>query len=220
MRGNQFALPLRYKVDAHDRLRQQSCAEMTTANKITIARILLVPVFVVQLLYYMRSGDDWNRIFALIAFALAAISDGLDGYIARHYNQRSELGTILDPLADKLLLVSAVILLSLDSSGYLTRIPLWLTVLIISRDVLVPIGVFVVHHLCGKVALRPRIAGKVATVFQIGVVLWILLQWSEKALGYWIFSAAFFTTLSFIIYMVDGVRKLNASPVSAATKNQ
>ncbi len=193
---------------------------MTTANKITIARILLVPVFVVQLLYYMRSGDDWNRVFAMISFALAAISDGLDGYIARRYNQKSELGKVLDPLADKLLLVSAIILLSLDSKGYLTRIPLWLTVLIISRDVLVPTGIFIVHHMCGKVALRPRIAGKVATVFQMGVVLWILLQWSEQVLGYWIFSAAFFTTLSFVIYIIDGIRQLSASPVSAATKNQ
>ena len=193
---------------------------MTTANKITIGRILLVPVFIVQLLYYMRSGNDWNRILALVSFALASISDGLDGYIARRYNQKSELGKILDPLADRLLLVSAVILLSLDSGGYLTRIPLWLTVLIVSRDVLVPIGIVLVHHLCGKVELRPRITGKVATFFQMAVALWILLQWPERALVYLIYSTAFFTTLSFVIYICAGVRQLNSSPKSAATDRQ
>ena len=85
---------------------------MTTANKITIFRILLVPFFVVEILYYVRSGNELHRLLGLIAFAVAAILDGVDGFVARHFNQRSELGTILDPLADKLLLVSAIVLLT------------------------------------------------------------------------------------------------------------
>ncbi len=79
---------------------------MTTANKVTILRILLVPVFIVEILYYFKNGNEVHRLAGLLCFAIAAILDGVDGYIARRYNQRSELGAILDPLGDKLLLVS------------------------------------------------------------------------------------------------------------------
>ena len=201
-------------------MRQQWSAAMTTANKITIFRILLVPFFIVQFLYYVRTGNELNRVFALLAFALAALLDGLDGYIARRYNQKSELGTILDPLADKLLLVSGIILLSFDSGQYFARLPLWLIVTIISRDMIVLIGVIVVHFMCGKVAVRARFAGKLATVFQMGTVLWILLQWTDRALPFLIFGAALFTGVSGVIYILDGIRQLNASPTSAAAKNQ
>src|SRR5882757_3591042 len=81
---------------------------MTTANKITIFRILLIPFFVIEVLYYMKTGNETHRFTAMLAFGVAAVCDGLDGYIARHHNQRSELGAILDPLADKLLLVSGI----------------------------------------------------------------------------------------------------------------
>ena len=83
---------------------------MTTANKVTILRILLIPFFVVQVLYYVKNGNELHRLLAILSFAVAAICDGVDGYIARRYNQRSELGAILDPLADKLLLVSGIVL--------------------------------------------------------------------------------------------------------------
>src|SRR5882757_7662562 len=109
---------------------------MTTANKITILRILLIPAFIVEVLYYFKTGDEGDRIAGFVCFAVAAILDGVDGYIARRYNQKSELGAILDPLADKLLLVSGIVLLSLPAGRpYLVTIPLWLTATIISRDV-------------------------------------------------------------------------------------
>src|SRR5690349_19875100 len=108
---------------------------MSTANKVTILRILLIPFFVVAVLYYVRTGEEWLRISGLLCFAVASICDGVDGYIARHYNQLSELGTILDPLAYKLLLVSGVVVLSLDNAPHLDPMPLWLTVTIIGRDV-------------------------------------------------------------------------------------
>ena len=92
---------------------------MTTANKVTICRILLVPFFVVAVIYYAKTGVEFYRWFAISCFAVAAISDGVDGFIARHFNQWSELGTVLDPLADKLLLVSAIILLSLHNEPFL-----------------------------------------------------------------------------------------------------
>ena len=126
-----------------------TAAGMTTANKITITRILLIPFFVVQLLYYVDTGNEYNRFWALLAFAVAAISDGIDGYIARRYNQRSELGAFLDPLADKLLLVSGIILLSLNHGSILPRLPLWLAGIILSRDLLLLLGV-------GRDSLRGR----------------------------------------------------------------
>src|ERR1035437_9965683 len=136
---------------------------MTTANKITILRILLVPFFVVEVLYYTKAGHELYRLLAIICFAVAAICDGVDGYIARHYNQRSELGAILDPLADKLLLVSGMIVLSFDHQPYLDSIPIWLTVTILGRDMVILIGMVVIQIIVGKVKVMPRLIGKVAT---------------------------------------------------------
>src|SRR5437773_4776140 len=124
---------------------------MTTANKISIFRILLVPVFVVEVLYYAQEGNEMHRLAAILCFAIAAICDGVDGYIARRYNQRSELGAILDPLADKLLLVSGIVVLSFDHHPYLEMIPLWLTGTIIGRDVLLLICLVVIQMTVGKV---------------------------------------------------------------------
>src|SRR5215475_7026316 len=135
---------------------------MTTANKITILRILLVPFFVVEVLYYVKNGNEAHRLAAILSFAVAAICDGVDGYIARRYNQRSELGAILDPLADKLLLVSGIVLLSFDQRPYLQSVPIWLTGTIISRDILLLTGLIVIQMIVGKVKVRPRILGKVA----------------------------------------------------------
>ncbi len=193
---------------------------MTTANKITIARILLIPFFIVQVLYYVDTGDEIHRLLAILSFALAAISDGIDGYIARRYNQRSELGAVLDPLADKLLLVSGVVLLSLHNQPYLPRIPLWLTATILSRDVLLLIGLALIHYMGSKVTIRPVIIGKMATVFQMTCVLWGLLKWDAHWLFIWSVVAGVLTGVSGIIYIWEGVRQLSASPTSTATPKQ
>src|SRR5437763_15664325 len=118
---------------------------MTTANKITILRILLIPFFVVEALYYVKTGNEVHRLLAILAFAIAAICDGVDGYIARRYNQRSELGAILDPLADKLLLVSGMVLFTFNNQPYFGSFPLWLTGTIIARDLMILIGMVVLE---------------------------------------------------------------------------
>lgn len=187
---------------------------MTTANKITIFRILLVPFFIVEMLYYFKNGEEAHRILGLISFAVAAILDGVDGYIARRYNQKSELGAILDPLADKLLLVSAIVLLSLPNQHYLKTIPLWLTATIISRDVMVLIGLGVIQITCGKVVVRPRLVGKLATVLQMITVVWTLNKWSDAWLPCWTLAAAICTAISGLLYVLDGMRQLSASPTS------
>lgn len=189
---------------------------MTTANKITITRILLIPFFVVQLLYYVDTGNEYNRFWALLAFAVAAISDGIDGYIARHYNQRSELGAFLDPLADKLLLVSGIILLSLNNGPILPRLPLWLAGVILSRDLLLLLGVGVIRYVGGKVTVRPVMIGKVATVLQMACVIWGLLKWDAQWLWYLCLAAGSCTGVSGVIYVMGGIRQLSATPASSA----
>jgi len=191
---------------------------MTTANKITILRILLIPFFVVEVLYYVKTANATHRLVAILCFATAAICDGVDGYIARRYNQMSELGTILDPLADKLLLVSGVVVLSFDHTPHLGQMPLWLTGVIIGRDLLILIGLGVVYITVGKVKVRPRMAGKIATVLQMACVLWLLLKW-DVALGpLWVnvltIAAATFTGVSGLWYVWDGARQLSSSPKS------
>jgi cardiolipin synthase len=195
---------------------------VTTANKVTILRILLIPFFVVEVLYYVQTGNEVHRAVALLTFAVASICDGVDGYIARHYNQFSELGTILDPLADKLLLVSGVVLLSFDNAPHLGQIPLWLTGTIIGRDLLLLVGLIVIHMTVGKVKVRPHFIGKIATVLQMICVLWILLGWDAGWgagwIGYWTLGAAICTGASGLVYVLDGVRQLSKSPSSSPTK--
>lgn len=192
---------------------------MTTANKVTILRMLLIPFFVVEVLYYVRTGNENYRFTALLCFAVAAICDGVDGYIARRYNQWSELGTILDPLADKMLLVSGIVLLSFDHAPYLDQIPLWLTVTIIARDLIILIGLVVIQFTVGKVKVKPHLTGKVATVLQMTTVLWALLKWPKPWLDVWTLSAAVFTGVSGFFYVWAGVQQLGKHPTSLPTKN-
>ena len=192
---------------------------MTTANKITIVRILLIPAFVTMAIYYGQSvqrGDplEWQRFTAIIIFLVAAISDGLDGYVARRYNQRSTLGAILDPIADKGLLLSGIITLSIsnwsETDMHYGRFPAWFPVLVITRDVIILVGSAVLHLLNGKVKVRTSWTGKVATVLQMAALAWVMLQLRFLPLIYVVAAAGFFTFVSGIIYVMDGVRQLQA----------
>jgi len=190
---------------------------MTTANKITILRILLIPFFVVEILYYTKEGGELSRILGISAFAVAAVLDGVDGYVARRFNQRSELGAILDPLADKLLLVSGIVLLSFDHEPFLATVPLWLTGTIIGRDIVLTIGLVVIQMTVGRVKVRPRAVGKVATVLQMAAVLWVLLKLDEGRLFWLALAAAVTTGISGLLYVWDGTRQLGAHPSSSAS---
>jgi CDP-diacylglycerol--glycerol-3-phosphate 3-phosphatidyltransferase len=196
---------------------------MTTANKITILRILLVPFFVVEILYYVRSGNELHRVLGLASFALAAILDGVDGFVARHFNQRSELGTFLDPLADKLLLVSGIIILSADHGPRLGQLPLWLTGTILGRDFLLGLGVVTIRLVVGKITVNPRLSGKMATVFQMVAVVWLLLRWDvsfpQYYLKIWFLGAGILTGLSGLLYVWDGTQQLSSHPSSSPTSD-
>jgi CDP-diacylglycerol--glycerol-3-phosphate 3-phosphatidyltransferase len=190
---------------------------MTTANKITIFRILLIPLFIWLTLDYIRNFQrdqtrEWERILACLIFATAAISDGVDGYIARRYKQKSELGAFLDPLADKALLVSAMILLSVrfkDGTPF-ALLPLWFPILVISRDLILLTGTILIHMLAGKLTPRPRIVGKCATFFQMITLGWVLLKIEWPPYEWPLYAAGFFTLISGIWYIFDGVKHLGA----------
>ncbi|MGI9087571.1 MAG: CDP-diacylglycerol--glycerol-3-phosphate 3-phosphatidyltransferase [Chthoniobacterales bacterium] len=193
---------------------------MTTANKITIVRILLIPAFVTMAIYYGQSvqrGEplEWQRFTAIIIFLVAAVSDGLDGYVARRYNQRSTLGVILDPIADKGLLLSAIITLSICNWSEIDpdygRFPAWFPVLVITRDVVILVGSAVLHLLNGKVTVRTSWTGKVATVLQMFALGWVMLQLHFVPLVYIAGAAGLFTFVSGLIYVTDGVRQLQAA---------
>jgi CDP-diacylglycerol--glycerol-3-phosphate 3-phosphatidyltransferase len=204
--------------------RSSLAGDMTTANKVTILRILFIPFFVVEVLYYVKTGNELHRVVALLTFAVASICDGVDGYIARRYHQISELGMILDPLADKLLLVSAVVILSFDHGPLLGQFPMWFGGTIIGRDILLTLGMGVIQMTVGKVRVRPRLLGKVATVLQMAAVLWLLLKWdrgwTEPATVIVAASAAITTGVSGLLYVYDGVRQLSSSPSSFASTTQ
>jgi len=190
---------------------------MTTANKITIVRILLIPIFIWLTLDYIQNFQrdqtrEWQRIMACVIFAVAAISDGVDGYIARRYKQKSELGAFLDPLADKALLVSAMILLSVrfkDGSPF-ALLPLWFPILVISRDLMLLTGTVLIHMLAGKMTPRPRFVGKCATLFQMITLGWVLLKIDHPPFEWPLYAAGFFTLISGIWYIFDGVNQLGA----------
>ena len=189
---------------------------MTTANKITVVRILMIPVFVTLAIYYGQSiqrGEplEWQRFAAIVVFLVAAVSDGLDGYVARRYNQRSALGVILDPIADKGLLLSGVITLSISNwsdvdPGY-GKFPVWFPVLVITRDAVILVGATVLHLLNGKVRLRPSWTGKVATVLQMCAIAWVMLQLRFIPLPYVVIAAGVFTFISGVIYVLDGIHQ-------------
>jgi CDP-diacylglycerol--glycerol-3-phosphate 3-phosphatidyltransferase len=197
---------------------------MTTANQITIGRILMIPVFVLMALYYGRSvahgaPEEWMRYTAIAIFVIAAASDGIDGYIARRYQQMSKLGVILDPIADKGLLLAGIITLSLSNWQY--EFPLWFPVLVITRDVVIVTGVLAVHLMHGEVHVRPSWMGKTATVTQMIAIGCAMLfsgaEWKARIAGREVafldmpvFIAGFFTLISGLGYVREGIRQLHS----------
>jgi cardiolipin synthase len=175
---------------------------MGLANWLTTLRILLIPVFV-MLLVYRRPTE------ALLVFCLASLTDLLDGYIARTRGRQTRLGAFLDPLADKLLLTSAFVTLT-----YLRVIPFWIAVVVVSRDLVLTVGVLVIHVSGATVHPAPSMLGKLSTGFQMATVLAAMLSFYyfrpllllPRALA-WITAAL--TVASGLQYLVQGLKQLN-----------
>ena len=151
---------------------------VTVPNLLTVVRMALIPVFV-GALYYQRFG------WALAVFVAAGLTDGLDGLFARRFNQYSQLGQILDPIADKLLLVTSFVTLSMPSvmePSALVQphprhlpIPFWVTAAVISRDIFIIVGAAAINVVTGFRGFRPSRLGKVNTVVQIGAIVLVLV---------------------------------------------
>ncbi len=192
-----------------------SKAPMTTANKITIARILLIPVFVGFVIQYASTVNQGSpvegyRWAAIAVFLIAALSDGLDGYIARRFNQHSQLGVILDPIADKGLLLSGLITLTM--SNWPGCFPLWFATLVIGRDALLIVGALVLNHVVGDVTIKPHWTGKVSTFLQMVAISWVMLKIpGETACFAIVLSAGIFTFVSAVVYITDGIGQFQAS---------
>ena len=169
-------------------------------NRLTILRILMAPVIVILVVYRMPA-------WALAAFCVAALTDALDGFIARTRGQRTELGRILDPLADKLLLTSAFV--ALAALGEVRR---WLAIIVVSRDLILVGGSLLTYVLLGKLTVSPSPLGKATTGLQLALVIAAVLDdlWVGAARGLplltWATAAA--TVLSGLDYVVRGSRAL------------
>lgn len=180
---------------------------MNIANKISTFRILSVPFFIASIIYYSQERG-YLRLVALAIFILAAISDAVDGYIARKSNQQSRAGLVLDPLGDKLLLMSAFICLTLNDN-LLFRFPLWVTLIVLSRDVIIVLGAVVIYMVKQNIPLLPNRYGKFSTALQMLSVIAVLMQFKASFIFWWI--AVILTVLSGVIYINKGFKILYAS---------
>jgi cardiolipin synthase (CMP-forming) len=141
---------------------EESGGRMTIPNIITIFRLVLIPIVIVMILQ-----KEWGLAFAL--FAIAGISDGLDGWIARRFDMRSEFGAVIDPLADKALLVSIFITLAV-----VDKIPAWLAVIVVSRDVAIVMAFMVSWVMARPMAVKPLFVSKANTAVQIAFAAFVL----------------------------------------------
>lgn len=179
---------------------------MNIANKITILRVLLTPFFVGLALYY-RPDKDYLRYIALCVFSIAVLTDALDGFLARFLKQKTTLGTIMDPIADKLLLITAFISLTVWNASI--KLPLWLPIIVVSRDIIIVIGVLVIFLVHGDVKIAPSPLGKITTFLQMAAIISVLLLYRHSE--YIWNTAVVFTALSGIDYIFRGARLMNGA---------
>lgn len=176
---------------------------LTAANQLTLLRMLLIPPFAILLLYEHRG-------WALVVFLTAGITDVFDGLIARKTGQKTTLGAWLDPMADKLLLVTMFIMLTLPDIGSANRLPLWFTVLVLSRDIAIVLTVAVVNLAVGPRTFRPSIFGKIATATYIltGVITLYFnyLGRPSPVISAFVYASLVITLISAFHYLLQVVK--------------
>ena len=177
---------------------QYRSAILTRANQLTILRIVFVPVFATLLTY------GYNGL-ALAVFVTAAVTDIADGIIARRFGQKTSIGAILDPLADKLLMTTSIVILALQRLEFPNAIPRWLMILMISRDVFILVVWLVIALVLGWKVFKPSPYGKASTVLQVTTVLAVLYcNWQNRAtpeLSVLFYITGFMTSFSGIHYL-------------------
>ena len=169
--------------------------------------MLLAPFFVASIVYY---SAQYHAFVAVGIFSLGVLSDALDGYIAQRRNQKSQLGTFLDPIADKFLLISAFVCLSVSNNLPLElRFPPWVPIIIISRDIIILLGSVVIYMITGNIQIKPSALGKITTFFQMIAIISLLLQFPYQRLI--LYLAIFFTLISGIDYVKRGSALVSAA---------
>lgn len=178
----------------------------TLANQLTLLRMLLIPVWVLLIVY---GYFGW----ALVIFALAGATDAFDGFVARWSEQNTTLGEWLDPAADKLMLLTTFIVLTLPNLGLVNRLPIWLTVLVISRDVGIVLTVAIVNLAVGPRTFKPSALGKAATAFYIVTCIVVMyfnyLGTASVVVDAFIWAAGVITVVSALDYVVRVARIIN-----------
>ena len=181
---------------------------LTFANKITICRIFAVPFFIATILYYTPENDHL-RFIALGIFMFAVISDFIDGYVARTRDQKTRAGAILDPLADKMLLISAFLCLyKMGPMFAKVSFPTWLVVGVISRDMILIVGAMIIQLVHGKLYIEPTFWGKATAFFQIISVIGVLIQY-QYSFFFWYITIGL-TAISLLGYILTGIKILNS----------
>ena len=187
---------------------------LTAANQLTILRMLLIPAFVILLVYGYRG-------WALIVFLTAGATDLLDGLIARSTGQSTELGKWLDPVADKLLLVTMFIVLTLPEIGSANRLPLWFTILVISRDFAISATVVVYNLAVGRRTFPPSIFGKIATAtFVLTGVITLYFNYREErslVVTAFIYASLVITLISAGHYLLQMIRLIKSDAAPSST---
>jgi len=176
---------------------------LTPANQLTLLRMLLIPAFVILIVY---GHLGW----ALFVFATAGATDALDGLLARWSGQKTSLGAWLDPMADKLLLVTAFVVLTVPGLGLANRLPIWLTVVIISRDVVIVLTVAIINLAIGRRTFRPSIFGKIATatyiVTAVAAMWFNYLRYHSAVVDVLVYASLAITLISSLHYIKHAAR--------------
>ncbi len=179
---------------------------LTPANQLTLVRVLLVPFFVILVVY---GYFGW----ALVVFGVAGLTDLFDGLLARTLSRRTALGAWLDPMADKFLLVTTFVVLTMPNLGLFNRLPIWLTILIISRDLLIVLTVAIINLAVGRREFRPSIYGKIATATYIITCVTIMffnyLQRPSLFVSVGIYASAAITLISGFHYVGYAMKLIN-----------
>lgn len=186
---------------------------MTFATMITLFRLLLVPLYCVLAVRYaesIKTGDpqEMLRWIAIGTYIFAAVLDGLDGWVARRFNQKSLIGSILDPLTDKALLLTGLITMTLVDWGQDWHLPMWFLVLVIVRDIEIIVGIWILYFINRRVPINPHWTGKVCTVTQMIALGWVMLKLFNIPTVVPTIIAAVFTVWSGIVYFQEGLRQL------------
>lgn len=181
---------------------------MTFANKVTLFRIISIPFFVACLVF-LNPSRLYLKYAALAIFLLAIVSDVIDGYLARTMREKTRAGAILDPLADKALLLTAFIFLYKVSRAYLgISLPLWVLLTVISRDAIILTGCCLLMIIHKDIPIEPTWWGKLTTFFQMTTVIMIILGLRLAPVAWWL--ASIFTFISGVDYARRGINLLNA----------